>query len=86
LKVNVKTDEQYMVNLMEVSPLRNELVSVNYENSVVVNRIACGDARGSKENLDRDFGQVWQATLWGGKTPQKEGREAYQPYKTGRSS
>ena len=34
-----------MVNLMEVSPMKNEEVSVNYVNSVIVNRVACGDAR-----------------------------------------
>jgi len=44
LKVNIKSDEQYMVNLMEISPNKNE-ISVNYENSIIVNRIACGDAR-----------------------------------------
>jgi hypothetical protein len=86
LAVNVKTDDQYLVNLLEVSPMKNEFVSVNYDNSVVVNRVACGDARDQKENLDRDFGEVWQATLWGGKTPAKEGKKAYNPYGTGRSS
>ena len=34
-----------MVNLMEVTPEKDLPVSDNYETSVVVNRIACGDAR-----------------------------------------
>ena len=34
-----------MVNLIDVSPLKGELVSTNYEQSVVVNRVACQDAR-----------------------------------------
>ena len=45
LKVNIKSDEQYMVNLTEISSPKNEIISVNYENSIIVNRIACGDAR-----------------------------------------
>lgn len=49
-----------MINLKDVSPLKdNQDVSDNYNQSIIVNRIACGDARDQKENLDRDFGHVW---------------------------
>ena len=57
--------------MRDVSPVKNELVSQNYGESVVINRIAAGDARDSKENLDEDFGYMWQSVLWGGKTPKK---------------
>lgn len=56
LKVRIKQDDQYMVNLKDVSPLKTKKEMENYEQSVIVNRIACGDARDQKENLDRDFG------------------------------
>lgn len=57
LKVKIKSDDQYMVNLKDVSPMKdNQLVPDNYSQSIIVNRIACGDARDQKENLDRDFG------------------------------
>ena len=59
LKRRVKQDDQYMVNLMDVTPVKNALVDENYENSVVCNRVGCGDARSQKENLDQDFGQMW---------------------------
>ena len=75
-----------MVNLLDVSPLKHQVVSENYGQSVVVNRVACGDARDQKENLDRDFGELWQSTLWGGKTPKKTKDDKYTPYVTGRSS
>jgi hypothetical protein len=52
---------------------------------VVVNRIACGDARDQKENLDRNFGKKWQANLYGGKAPQKAPEDVYGAYKAGRS-
>ena len=45
-----------MVNLMDVTPVKNQLVDDNYENSIVLNRIGCADARSAKENLDKDFG------------------------------
>ena len=60
-----------MVNLRDVSPCKNEAISANYDESIVINRIGCGDARDQKENLDRDFGEMWQSVLWGGKTPKK---------------
>ena len=41
----------------------------NYDESIVVNRIGGGDARNNKDNLDNDFGEMWQSVLWGGKTP-----------------
>lgn len=62
-----------MVNLREVSPMKNEIIPSNYEMSVVCNRVACGDARDHKENMDRDFGYMWQTTMWGGKIPKKQG-------------
>jgi hypothetical protein len=71
---------------MDVTPVKNQLIDDNYENSIVVNRIGCADARSYKENLDRDFGQMWQATLWGGSVPKKAPEDTYTPYKTGRSS
>ena len=86
LKSKIKADDQYMVNLIEVTPVKHQLVSDNYEQAVVVNRVACGDARDQKENLDRDFGHMWQATLWGGQVPKKIPDDVYRPYKTGRSS
>lgn len=58
----------------------------NYDESIVVNRIGCGDARNQKENLDRDFGEMWQSVLWGGKTPQKTAADVYTPYRSGRST
>lgn len=84
LKRRVKPDDQYMVNLKDVSPVKNQLISENYDESVVVNRIGCGDARNKKENLDPDFGQLWQSVLWGGKTPKKTGTDVYTPYRSGR--
>jgi hypothetical protein len=46
LKQNIKREEQYLVNLLDLQPEKdNTDVSVNYENSIVVNRIAAGDAR-----------------------------------------
>lgn len=84
LKRKIKPDDQYLVNLRDVSPLKNQLLSDNYEESLVVNRIACGDARNEKENLDKDFGEMWQSVLWGGKTPQKKGQESYVPYQSDR--
>ena len=33
---------------------------------MVINRIACGDGRDQKENLNEEFGQMWQNLLWGG--------------------
>ena len=45
LKRKVKPDDQYLVNLRDVSPVKNQLISENYDESVVVNRIGCGDAR-----------------------------------------
>lgn len=59
LKSKIKQDDQYLVDLKEINPLKHQLVSDNYDAAVVVNRIACGDARDQKENLDRDFGQMW---------------------------
>lgn len=59
------------MNLIDLTPEKAKLVSQNYDQSVVVNRIACGDARDQKENLDQDFGEMWQATLWGGQVPKK---------------
>lgn len=73
LKRKIKPDDQYLVNLRDISPMKNQLLSDNYDESLVVNRIACGDARNEKENLDRDFGEMWQSVLWGGKTPKKKG-------------
>jgi len=55
-----------------LTPEKKVDVSQNYENSVVVNRIACGDARDQKENLDKDFGTIWQQVIWGGKIPQTQ--------------
>ena len=75
-----------MVNLMDITPVKNQLVDENYENSIVLNRIGAADARAAKENLDQDFGQLWQATLWGGSVPKKGPEDTYTPYKTGRSS
>jgi hypothetical protein len=75
-----------MVNLRDVSPVKNQMVSENYDESVVVNRIACGDARAHKENLDQDFGEMWQSVLWGGKTPKKMPGDQYTPYRTDRES
>ena len=75
-----------MVNLLDVTPVKNAVIDPNYENSIIVNRIACGDARDQKENLDRDFGHMWQAQLWGGEVPRRQEDDAYRPYKTGRSS
>lgn len=86
LKRKVKQDDQYMVSLLDVTPVKNQFVDPNYENSIIVNRIACGDARDQKENLDRDFGHMWQAALWGGEVPQRNMEQAYRPYETGRSS
>ena len=45
-----------MVNLLDVSPVKKEVVKRQYDECVIVNRVACGDARDQKENLDRDFG------------------------------
>ena len=56
LKEKIKTEEQYMVNLLDVSPVKKEVVKRQYDECVIVNRVACGDARDQKENLDRDFG------------------------------
>jgi hypothetical protein len=86
LKRKVKQDDQYMVNLMSVTPVKSDLDLDNYDNSIICNRVACGDARSQKENLDKDFGQLWQATLWGGSVPKKQPEEVYTPYKSGRSS
>jgi hypothetical protein len=69
LKKTVKQEEMYMVNLLDLTPDGGATVSPNYGNAVVVNRIACGDARDQKENLDQDFGALWQSTVWGGKVP-----------------
>lgn len=67
LKVNVKQEDQYLVNLLDVQPVKEkELISANYEEAMVINRIGCGDARDHKENLNEDFGQMWQDLLWGG--------------------
>ena len=52
LKTRVKVDDQYMVNLSDIKPVMNELISSNYDKSIVVNRIANQDARGNNENLD----------------------------------
>lgn len=73
-----------MVNLRDVSPVKNQIISENYDESVVVNRIGCGDARDQKENLDQDFGYMWQSVLWGGKTPKKDPNDQYKPYKSSR--
>ena len=50
-----------MVNMdkIELIDPKHSVVSPNYEKAIVVNRIACGDARDQKDNLDRDFGKVW---------------------------
>ena len=40
------------MNLKDVSPLKKSQEYQNYDESIVVNRIACGDARDQKENLD----------------------------------
>jgi hypothetical protein len=45
LKSKIKTDEQYMVNLIDMTPEKGMMVSHNYEEAVVFNRIACQDAR-----------------------------------------
>ena len=55
MKRKVKPDDQYLVNLRDVSPVKNQLISENYEESVVVNRIACGDARDQKDNIEWTF-------------------------------
>ena len=34
-----------MVNLKDVSPLKTGKEGENYDQSIIVNRIACGDAR-----------------------------------------
>jgi hypothetical protein len=48
------------VNLLDITPVKDkEPISANYEESMVINRIACGDARDQKENLNEDFGQMW---------------------------
>lgn len=86
LKRKVKPDDQYMVNLRDVSPMKQEQCMENYDESIVVNRIGGGDARNKKENLDPDFGEMWQSILWGGKTPQKTKYDVYTPYRSGRTS
>jgi len=79
LKNRVKVDDQYMVNLREVTPLKKELIPSNYEQAVVVNRIGHGDSRDEKENLDKDFEFMWQTVLWGGKIPKRE-TDSSNPY------
>ena len=37
---------------MDITPVKNQLVDENYENSIVLNRIGAADARAAKENLD----------------------------------
>lgn len=39
--------------------MKTELIPTNYEMSVVTNKVACGDARSQKENMDKDFGHMW---------------------------
>ena len=60
-----------MVNLMDVTPVKNSIVDENYTNSIVVNKIGGGDAADLKDILDPNFGHLWQCTLWGGKVPVK---------------
>ena len=69
LKQKIKKDQSYMVNLREIQQVRHDKVEENYKNSIVVNRIAAGDARDQKENLDPDFGAVWKQCLHGGQIP-----------------
>ena len=59
LKTNIKQDDQLLVNLMHVTPMKTEVIPSNYEMSIVANKVACGDARDQKENMDRDFGHMW---------------------------
>jgi len=59
LKNRVKVDDQYMVNLKEITPVKKELISGNYDQAIVVNRVGHGDARDEKENLDKDFEFMW---------------------------
>lgn len=60
-----------MINMMEMLNVRGntEGLNSNYDKCIVVNRIACGDARDQKENMDPDFGNVWKQTLYGGILP-----------------
>jgi hypothetical protein len=43
LKIKIKRDEQYLVDLDKIKPTGSD--AVNYDRAIVVNRIACGDAR-----------------------------------------
>jgi hypothetical protein len=59
LRRKVKQDDQYMVNLMDVTPVKNKLIDENYENSIVVNKVGGGDAGDKKDTLDPNFGHMW---------------------------
>ena len=48
-----------MVNLMDVTPVKDSLVDENYTNSIVVNKIGGGDAADPKDVLDPNFGHMW---------------------------
>ena len=58
LRRKVKQDDQYMVNLMDVTPVKNAVEDDNYQNSVVVNKIGGGDAADNKDVLDPNFGHM----------------------------
>ena len=59
-----------MVNLKILGPSKQEPISEHYDQSIAVNRIACGDGRAEKENMDSDFGMIWKQALHGGEIPQ----------------
>ena len=57
--------------MKEMNPQKDDDLS-NYDNSIIVNRIACGDGRYDKDNMDSDFGHMWQGIISGGKVPRRE--------------
>lgn len=79
LKNEIKLDDQYLLNINNIKPLKNELISSNYENSLMWNRIGNQDARGMNECLDEDFGMMWHSTMWNHNLPFKQDRK-YKPY------
>lgn len=56
------------MNISEIRP--NQLADGKvYDNSVVCNRIGGADARGFKENIDPQFGEVWKQVMNGDAKP-----------------
>jgi hypothetical protein len=55
-------DEQYLLNMKQIQTDEDK----SMKEAIYMDRIACGDARNPKENMDPEFGYMWQHVLHGG--------------------